>query len=186
MIDFCGAQGIAPVHNEHLLANAREQDGVCRCGVSAADDHHRLAPVKHAVAGSAVTDAAADQLLFSRNAQRPGRRTGGKDHRASIQRAAGGFNLFHRAVQPDGTHLRHLCLRTEPLCAAQHFFTQGKTVDSVLKSRIVINLIGQRHLPAGGEPFQNQCIQPRPGTVQRSGVPAWAAADNNHIVNMFH
>ena len=49
---------------------------------------------------------------------------------------------------------------------------------------VAMDLLGQGHLPAGGQFFQHDGVQPCPRRVQSGSVAARAAAHHEHIVNM--
>ena len=72
------------------------------------------------------------------------------------------------------------------LGALLHLFAQRKAVDAAFKAGIVVDLLRQRHLPAGGELFQYHYRKPASGGVQSGGVSGGAAADDDHVINLLH
>ena len=74
----------------------------------------------------------------------------------------------------------------EAFRARLHFFAQFKAVNALVKAGVVINLRGLRHLPTGRQLFQHERIQPGTGGVQRGGIAARAAADDDHIIDVIH
>ena len=82
--------------------------------------------------------------------------------------------------------LRQLRHRAEALGALLHLLTQCKAVDAAFKAGIVVDLLRQRHLSAGGELFQHQRGKSGTGGVQGGGVSGGAAADDDHIIDLLH
>ena len=83
-------------------------------------------------------------------------------------------------------HLGQLGFRAEAFGARLHLLAQFKPVNAFVKPGIVVDLGGLRHLPAHGQLFQHERIQPCAGGVQRGGIAARAAADHDHIINVLH
>ena len=131
-------------------------------------------------------NALADECLLAGNAQGAGCRAGGDDHRAALKDALAGLQRLDSPGKAGLVHLRQLRHRTEAFRALLHFFAQRKAVDAALEAGIVVDLLRQRHLPAGGELFQHQRGKPGTGGVQGGGVSGGAAADDDHIVDFFH
>ena len=169
-----------------FFCDAGQGQGVCRGGIAAAHHRHGLAPIGRAVAGGAVVNAPANECLLAGNAQGAGCRAGGDDHRAALKDALAGV----QGLDPPGkaclVDLRQLRHRTEALGALLHFFAQRKAVDAAFKAGIVVDLLRQPHLPAGGELLQHQRGKSGTGGVQGSGVSGGAAADDDHVVNLLH
>ena len=186
MIDLRCPQAVPAVNEVDLLDYAGQGQGIRRGGIAAAHHRHGLAPIGRAVAGGAVVNALANERVLAGNAQGTGRRAGGDDHRAALKDALAGVQ---RLDSPGKANLVHLCQlrhRAEALGALLHFFAQRKAVDAAFKAGIVVDLLRQRHLPAGGELFQHQRGKSGTGGVQGGGVSGGAAADDDHIVDFFH
>ena len=115
-----------------------------------------------------------------------GRRAGGDDHRAALKDALAGVQRLDPPGKACLVDLRQLRDRAKALCALLHLFAQCKAVDAVLKAGIVVDLLRQRHLPAGGELFQYHYRKPASGGVQGGGASGGAAADDDHIINLLH
>ena len=64
VINFCGAQSIAPVDKINFFAYAGEKECILHCGVAAADNGNGLSAVKHTVARGTVSDASAYEGFF--------------------------------------------------------------------------------------------------------------------------
>ena len=186
VIDLRRPQAVPAVDEVDFFCDTGQGQGVCRGGIAAAHHRHGLAPIKGAVAGGAVVDALAHQRLLVGNAEVAGRGTGGDDHRAALKNTLAGLQRFDLPGKACLVHLRQLRHRAEALGALLHFFAQRKAVDAVLKARIVVDLLRQRHLPAGGELFKRQCGKPASGGVQGGGVTGGAAADDDHIIDLLH
>ena len=186
MVYLGSPQAVAAVDEVDLLGNTGQGQGIRRGGVAAAHHRHGLAPIGRAVAGGAVVNAFADKRFLAGNAQGTGRRAGGDDHRAALKDALAGVQ---RLDPPGKANLVHLCQlrhRAEALGALLHFFAQRKAVDAAFKAGIVVDLLRQRHLPAGGELFQHQRGKSGTGGVQGGGVSGGAAADDDHIIDLLH
>ena len=163
-------QAVPAVDEVDLFCDTGQGQGIRCGGIAAAHHRHGLAPIGRAVAGGAVVNALADECLLAGNAQGTGRRAGGDDHRAALKDALAGLQ---RLDLPGKTGLVDLCQlrhRTEAFRALLHFFAQRKAVDAAFKAGVVVDLLRQRHLPAGGELLQHQCGKSGTGGVQGGGV----------------
>jgi len=186
MIDLRCPQAVAAVDEVDLFCDAGQSQSIRRGGVAAAHHCHGPAPIGRAVAGGAVVNALSNKRFFAGNAQGAGRRAGGDDHRAPLKDALAGVQRLDPLGKANLIHLRQLRHRAEALGALLHFFAQRKAVDAALKAGVVVDLLRQRHLPAGGELFQHQRGKPGTGGVQGGSVSGGAAADDDHIVDFFH
>ena len=169
---------------DHFFCHAAEKEGICRGGIAAAHHDHRFALVKHPVAGGAVGHAPAQQLRLSGYAQRSGVCAGGQHHGFPAEDPLTGFQELGNRRQ---IHAEDFCVFAaypEALRLLLHLLRQREAIDPVLKAGIVVDLLGQCHLPTGGQFFQHDGVQPRPCRVQGGGVAAWAAAHHEHIINM--
>ena len=153
MIDLRCPQAVAAVDEIDLFCDTGQGQGIRRGGVAAAHHRHGLAPIGRAVAGGAVVKALANECFLAGNAQGTGRRAGGDDHRAALKDALAGVQRLNSPGKANLVHLRQLRHRTEALGALLHFFAQCKAVDAALKAGVVVDLLRQRHLSAGGELF---------------------------------
>ena len=116
----------------------------------------------------------------------PNGRGDGDDHRAALKDTLAGVQRLDFPGKAGLIHLRQLRHRAEALGALLHLFAQCKAVDAAFKAGVVLDLLRQRHLPAGGELFQHYYRKPASGGVQGGGVSGGAAADDDHIVDFFH
>ena len=184
VIDLGGPQGVSAVDEDHFFRHAAEKEGICRGGIAAAHHDHRFALVKHPVAGGAVGHAPAQQLRLSGNAQRSGVCAGGQHHGFPPEDSLAGLHELGNRRQ---IHAEDFCVFAacpEALRLLLHLLRQREAIDPVLKAGIVVDLLGQGHLPTGGQFFQHDGVQPRPCRVQGGGVAARAAAHHEHIINM--
>ena len=184
VIDLCCPQAVPAVDEIGLFGNTGQGKYVCHGGITAAHHRHGLAPIGRAVAGGAIVNTLSCERFFAGNAQGTGRRAGGDDHRAALKDALAGVQRLDSPGKAGLVDLRQLRHRAEALGALLHFFAQRKAVDAVLKAGIVVDLLRQRHLPAGGELFQHQRGKSGTGGVQGCGVSGGAAAHHEHIINM--
>ena len=156
MIDFGGAQGIAAVDQDHLFGDAGKRQCIGHCGIAAADDRDGFAAKEHAVADRAVAETVPEQFFFTGQTELLGFRAGGQ-HDGPRQVSSGGcLDLFWVSRKMDRAYFGHFAFRAEAERTVFHLFTERKAVDAFVKSRIVIDLRGQRHLAAGRELFEDQ------------------------------
>ena len=153
------------MNQDHFLRNAAQKQRVCRGRVASAHHSDGFSPISHAVAGGTVGDATANQFLFTCNAQFSGRCAGCEHHGLPIKGSITGFHYLGLCSEIQFAGLGIHCLCAKPLGLPLHLLRQIKTVNTVLKARIVINLLRQRHLSSGGQLFQNKGIQSCPGGV---------------------
>ena len=186
MIDLRCPQAVPAVDEIDLFCNTGQGQGVRRGGIAAAHHRHGLAPIGCAVAGGAVVNALAHQRILAGNAQGTRRCAGGDDHRAALKDALAGLQGLGFSRQVGFVHLCQLRHRAEAFRALLHFFAQRKAVDAAFKAGVVVDLLRQRHLPAGGELFQHQYRKPASGGVQGGGVSGGTAADDDHIIDLLH
>jgi hypothetical protein len=186
MIDLHCPQAVPAVDEVDLFCNTGQGQGVRCGGVAAAYHRHGLAPIGRAVAGGAVVNALSNKRFLAGNAQGTGRRAGGDDHRAPLKDALAGLQRLDLPGKAGLVHLRQLRHRAEALGTLLHFFAQCKAVDAALEAGVVVDLLRQRHLPAGGELFQHQRGKPGTGGVQGSGISGGAAADDDHVIDLLH
>ena len=84
MVDFCRPQGVSAVDQNHLLADAGEDQGIRRRGVSAPRDNHGLVLIEHTVTGCAVADTLANQFPLVRDPQLSGTGPGGQHNSPGV------------------------------------------------------------------------------------------------------
>ena len=168
----------------HLFRDAAQQQGVLRRGVAAAHHHNGLALVAHAVAGGAVGHAPPGEGRLIFQPQLPGVGPGGQRHGAGVKIALAGVQHLGAGGQVRPLHLGVLGPCAEPLGLLLHLFPQGEAVDALFVAGVVVDDVGQGHLPARRKLFQHQRVQPGPGGIEGGGVAAGASAHHDHIVNM--
>jgi len=184
VVDLGGPQGVSAVDEDHLLRHTAEKEGVRCSGIAAAHHDHCFALIKHPVAGGAVGHAPAHQLRLSSYAQRSGVRAGGQHHGFPPEDPLAGFQELGNRRQIHAEDFRVFAACPKTLRLLLHLLRQREAVDPVLKAGVVVDLLGQGHLPAGRQLFQHDGVQPRPCCVQGRGVAARAAAHHEHIINM--
>ena len=131
-------------------------------------------------------DTAPHQSGFTLDVQRTGSGAGCRHHRAGVKCFAVQMNLLDRFGQLHPAHRADVGDRAEPLCALLHLFAQRNPVNAGIKTGVIVDAVGQRHLPARRELFQHQRAQPRAGGVQRRRITAGSAADDRHIIYGIH
>src|SRR6202035_4162467 len=65
-----------------------------------------------------------------------------------------------------------------------HLLHQPRTLDDIGKAGIVLDVGGDRQLPAGLQPAQQGWMQVRPRGIDRRGKAGWARTDNQHLAMM--
>src|SRR3990172_5963331 len=114
-----------------------------------ADDDHLLVAEEEAVAGGAERDALADHLVFPGDAQAARGSAGGDDHRLSLNLVAVRLEVKGRALGE--IHLDDFVdhqPRSEALGLLLHALDQFGTGAPFGEARVVLDLVGDRHLAA--------------------------------------
>ena len=133
-----------------------------------------------------VVNAAADVFGFTLDSELARPRTRG-DHDGFCQKRFGcGFNLFDRTRQIERLDLGVFRYRAEALRARLHLRSELPTGDTLGKARVIVYRVGDRHLTARRHFFYNDDVKPRARRIKRRRVPSRPAADDYHIVNVFH
>ena len=184
VVDLGGPQGVPAVNQNHGLGDAAQDQGVGGGGVAAPHHDHRLAFVPHAVAGGAVGYAPAGEGGLIGKAQRSGIGPRGQHHSFGEKCPLAGLQNLGGRGEVHALHLGVLCLCAEALRLPLHLLAQGEAVDPLLKAGVVVDLLGQGHLPAGGELLQHQGVQPGPGGVEGRSIAAGPSAHHDHLKNM--
>ena len=165
-----------------LFTQGGEEHGVRRGRIAAADNRHRLAAVKRAIARRAIGNALAAQHGLIRQAEKARRRAGRKDHAFCAQRPVLRVQKLDFALHAQGLDLRVILLHAELLGLRLHIHRQGKAVGYAGKARVIFNFICGCHLSAGRELFKHQRIEAGTAAVQRRGKAGRARADDDDIV----
>ena len=150
------------------------------------DYGNRFPFVHHGAAGGVIVNTAPQHFLLSLHAKFFRRCAGRQnDGRRSIGLLCS-FDDFNRLHQPHTAHLVCHHFRTEPLCAALHFFAQAQPVDSGVEARIVFDILALYRLPADALLFQNDRVETGSCGIQCGRIPARTAADNHDIIHICH
>ena len=172
------------MNEDDLLRDTAEKEGVGDGGVATAYDDHGFPSVEHPVTGRTVRDATSDQGLLFGDSKRPGCRTGRDHDRLSEIGTGAGFHSLRCFAQLQLRDFRVLRDGTKFLRLLLHFLAQGKAVDAILKARIIIDLLGQRHLPAGGQLLQHHRVETGSRGIECGCIATRTAAHDDHIVYM--
>ena len=172
------------MNDDDLLSDAAQEQRIRCCGVASTHDNNRLSLVEHSVACRAVGHTPSDQFLFVRNTEFPGICTRRQYNGLAIESSLAGFDCFRAGIQIDAAHFGILRLGAKAFSLPLHLIRQFPAADAVHKSRIVVDLVGQRHLSACGELFDHQRIEPCSCCVQRCRVSAGSSSDDDHVVNV--
>ena len=119
-------------------------------GVTPADDHHLLPAIEETVARRARRNAFAAELHLARNAEPFGLRARGDHQRFALvniaavadraERRPGQIDRHDRVPQHPGADMFGLRL---------HLGHQPRTLDNVAKAGVILDIGGDRQLPAG-------------------------------------
>ena len=151
--------------------------------IAAADHRHGLAPIQRAVAGAAVGNAAAFEFFFAGKPQRTGFRPGSGDDRFGGVFAFVCFDLPGAVIGHNGKDFFGDDLRAPSFRLFGEEVTEGKTVDAVGKSGVIVNPVGQRHLSAGQTGVGHENGQTGSCAVDGGGESAGTGADDENIVD---
>jgi len=123
------------------------------------------------------------ELLLARHVEAARRRAHRDDHRVgqvlvaivglqAERRAAAEVHFRHRAVQLDA--------RPEALGLRLHLLDELLPGQRLRKAGVVLDLVGQRDLPAQLVPGDDQRVEVGPRRVEGGGQPGGAGADDDH------
>ena len=169
-----GAQRIAAVEQRHRIGEVGQEQRFLDRGVAAADDRDVLAAIEEAVAGGAGGDAVAFERFFGGQAEPARLRAGGDDqHVAGVDRAAVAGEAERTRLQI-GVH-DHVIgeFGADMFGLRLHLFHQPGALDRFGEARVVFDVGGDRHLPAGLKPRDDQRLKHGAGGVDRGRVAGW-------------
>ena len=187
--DLRGAELLAAVHERDLGGELGQEDRLLHRRVPAAD-HDRLAVAEErGVAGGAVADPAAPQLLLAGYAQFLVLGAHRQDHGAGAV-----LRVPHpHAVQtPDLARQRHagdvvgLQARPEALGLVAELLHHLRPHHAVWESGVVLHVGGLLQQPTPREALEHERVQVGTGRVQGRRVPGGAAADDDHVLDLAH
>ena len=171
---------------DDLFTQAGELERISRSSIAAPYNDHRLTTVEHTIAGCAIADPSAYQLLFARKSEFLGGSAGGQDDGTTIIGLSFGDDFLDLTFQVYRKDFSQLGLCPKSLCPLFHLVAQNEAVDPFIETWIVVDLEGHRHLSARSQFFQKQSIQTGSCAVQSCRITTGASPDNDNIIDVFH
>jgi hypothetical protein len=189
--DLRGPQGVAAVHDRHLLRELGEEGRLLHRGVAASDDQDILALVEEPVTGGAGGDPAdaRPELELLRKPQPARARAGGDDDRlrddlalvdVQGERTARKVHLLQAAAGE---------LRGEAFRLPAEAFHHLRPEDALRESGVVVDIGGEHELAArhvsgivAAAALHDQRLQVRPGGVQGGGQAGGARPEDDDTV----
>ena len=168
----------------HFFCKAGERQRIFRRGVPAANDRYRFTTVGHTVTGRAVVYASACPFSLTRYPKRSWRRTGRNYNRSRHDDSFAGLQPLDRLLQFHRFHLCQNCLSTKAFRTALHLLSECKAINPCIKAGIVVDLLRQSHLPAGGELLQHHNVQSGSRRIECRCVASRPAADHSHVIDL--
>ena len=131
-------------------------------------------------------NAAAHQIIFPGRAQGPGRGARGDHDGTGGKLARRRDNALDFSRQIKRNDLGIFGFGAKALGTRLHIHTQCDAVHPFGKAGVVVDTVGQGHLPADRHFFDHQRLHPCPCGVQGRGITGRAAANDDHIVYLLH
>ena len=148
--------------------------------------HDELAIAEEeAIARGARGDAPASELLLTRNAEPPRRRTGRHDYRAGSPFLVARPNGERPLRQVDVGDVHREDLRAEARGLLLHLIHELGAEEPVGEARIVLHVGRQHQLTTGLETFQDEGCEVRPRGVE-GGRTRPAPSDHDHVPRSIH
>ena len=176
-------QFVAAVYDPDVTREARQEEPFLHGAVAAAHHGDFPVPVEGAVTGRAGGDATAEEPFLARHAEQAGRRTGADHH--GLRRVL--VPVRRDPVRPRFEfHRRNfliLHLGAEPFGLLPHAVHEVHAAQALGESREVLDLAGERQLPADRTARQHDGRQVRPGRVQGCRVTRRTPADDDDLLH---
>ena len=178
------------MHEEHLVGEAGEEQGLFQRRVTTADDRDLLAAEEEAVTGGARRQAVTDQSCLGVEAEHQGPRPGGDDHRAGAVHRAVDVDLERADVEVDRGRLLEDQLGTEALGLLAEVLHQLRPLHATGEPGEVLHLGGEHELAArlvaGARrlTLEHERREVGAGGVDRRGQPGWAGPDDDDVAHV--
>ena len=176
---------LAPDENGHVAGVFGEEDGFLRRGKAAA--HHEDIPTgeKFSVTGGAVGHAPAPKCFLAGKAHHAGVGPGGPEDTEAGKIASVGLDGFDRVVQRKPRDLGQQELCPEGLGLLAHGFGQLPAA-GVEDAGVIYHLVGDGDLAAETRfLFHDEHPIFGAGQIEPGGEPGGAAADDDHVIQLF-
>ena len=170
----------AAVHERHMAAQSRQQQGFADGGIAAADHGDVLPAEKRPVAGGAVAHAV--QLVLLRQPEPPRARSRGEHNGPGKDRPAVRLQLLYAAGELRAADVGQQKNGSRALRTCLHAVCQRGSVCAVRKAGVILNVLRLRHLPAGAEPLENEHVQPGAGGIESRRAARRSGPDHGHVI----
>ena len=182
--DARGAQGVAAVHDDDLGREVRQEGRLLHRGVAAADDGQTTILEEEAVAGRAVGDAAAGELVLAGHVHVAVLRAGGQDDGARVEDLVLGRHGLHVTLEIDGDDVLVANVRAELLGLLAHVVHELGALNALRETGEVLDL-GRVHERATRSQLtgQHDGGEAGAGRVDRGRVAGRTRADDDNVVD---
>ncbi len=187
--DLRGAELVAAVHHRHLGGELGQEDRLLHRRVAAADDDRLGLAEERGIAGGAVADAAAGELLLAGDAQLLVLGAHRQHDRARAVLGIADPHAVHAARlarELDAIGLVGDQPRAEALGLVAELLHHLRAHHAVGEAGVVLHVGRLLQQAAPGEALDHQRAQVRARGVQRRRVPGRAAADDDHVLDVAH
>ena len=184
--DRRGAELVAAVDDGHLGRELGQKGRLLHGRVAAADDHDLLVAEEGGVADGAVRDAATLEGDLRLEPELPRVRPRGDDHRLGEVLLVADVDAEGALREVDAGDVVGQELGAEALRLSPEVLHHLGTEDAVRVTRVVLDVARDHQLPAPAEAFDDERPEIGAGAVERSRIARGPAADDDHLVNVFH
>ena len=182
--DARGAQGVAAVHDDDLGREVRQEGRLLHRGVAAADDGQATILEEEAVAGRAVGDAAAGELLLAGHVHMTVLGAGRQDDGARVEDLVLGRHGLHVALKVDGHDVLVAHVRAELLGLLAHVVHEFGALNALGEAGEVLDLGRVHERAARGQlSGQHDRGEAGAGRVDRGRVAGGTRADDDDVVD---
>ena len=184
--DLRRAKLLAAVDDDDLGRELREEDRLLHRAVAATDDHRRLLLEERRVAGRAVRDAAAAELLLAAHLELLVLGAHREDHGAGAVLVLADPDLVDAAGLVGELDLRRLVgdeARAESLGLVAHLLHEGGALDALREARIVLDVGRLLQQPAPEEALDDERLEVGARRVEGRGEAGRSGADDDDVLD---
>ena len=174
------------MHERHLVAEAREEQGLLERGVPAADDDDVLVPEEGSVACRAGRHAASLQPLLGLDPEPAGGRAGGDDDRPRAVLLVLDPDAERPLREVDPGHVVGDEFGAEALGLVPELGHHLRAHDPIGVARVVLDVARDHELAAPAEALDHERVEVGARRVERLRVAGGPAADDDRVTNLVH